>query len=126
VSTIIAAEMDEGVIVLTDDNFEAEIAKHANILVEFYAPWCGHCKKLAPEYSAAAAKLANNDPPIPLGKVDATEQKAIAEKFGIQGFPTLLFFKNGEKREYTGGRTEEAIVAWMQKKSGDASTLAEC
>ena len=55
--------------------------------------YSGHCKKLAPEYSAAALKLANNDPPIPLGKVDATEQKAIAEKFGIQGFPTLLFFK---------------------------------
>ena len=53
----------------------------------------GHCKKLAPEYSQAAQALANNDPAYPLAKVDATEQKKLAERFGIQGFPTLKFFK---------------------------------
>jgi len=55
--------------------------------------YSGHCKKLAPEYAAAAKVLAEQDPAIPLGKVDATEQKKIAEKYGIQGFPTLFFFK---------------------------------
>jgi thioredoxin-like negative regulator of GroEL len=53
----------------------------------------GHCKKLAPEYVAAAETLAKNDPPFFLAKVDATEQKKIAEEFGIQGFPTLKWFK---------------------------------
>jgi len=126
ISTIACAELDEGVIVLTDDNFDEEIAKHPFLLVEFYAPWCGHCKKLAPEYSAAAKILAENDPAYPLGKVDATEQKKIAEKFGVQGFPTLFFFKNGEKMEYTGGRTTDAIVQWIIKKSGPPSTSADC
>jgi thioredoxin-like negative regulator of GroEL len=55
--------------------------------------YSGHCKKLAPEYAGAAKVLAENDPAYPLGKVDATEQKKIAEKYGIQGFPTLFFFK---------------------------------
>ena len=56
-------------------------------------PYSGHCKKLAPEYAAAAKILAEQDPPLPLAKVDATEQKVLAERFGIQGFPTLFFFK---------------------------------
>jgi protein disulfide-isomerase A1 len=125
-TSVFSAELDEGVIVLTDGNFDEELAKHPNILVEFYAPWCGHCKKLAPEYAGAAGILAENDPPYPLGKLDATEHKAVAEKFGIQGFPTLFFFKNGEKMEYTGGRTKDAIVSWVLKKSGPPSTAVDC
>ena len=53
----------------------------------------GHCKKLAPEYEGAAEVLSKNDPPIALGKVDATQEKTLAERFGIQGFPTLFWFK---------------------------------
>lgn len=53
----------------------------------------GHCKTLAPEYAKAAQRLAQNTPPYYIAKVDATENKEAAEKFGIKGFPTLLFFK---------------------------------
>jgi len=120
------AEMDEGVLVLTDDNFDAELAKFDNLLVEFYAPWCGHCKKLAPEYSAAAAKLAEQDPPRYLAKVDATENKAVGERFGVKGFPTLYFFKNGIQQEYTGGRTADTIFQWIMKKSGPSFSEVTC
>ena len=54
VSAVLGAELEDGVIVLNDVNFDEEVGKHPVILVEFYAPWCGHCKRLAPEYSAAA------------------------------------------------------------------------
>lgn len=112
--------------VLTNDNFEEELAKHEGLLVEFYAPWCGHCKKLAPEFSAAAEVLAKNDPPMFLGKVDATVEKDLGEKYGVQGFPTLIYFKNGERVDYNGGRTKDTIVEWVLKKSGPPSTEVTC
>jgi len=70
--------------------------------------------------------LAKNDPPFSLAKVDATEEKKLAERFGVQGFPTLYFFKNGEKTDYTGGRTTDTIVSWILKKSGPPSTQVTC
>jgi protein disulfide-isomerase A1 len=112
--------------VLTDDNFDEAIKANPKMLVEFYAPWCGHCKKLEPEYSGAAEVLAASDPPVPLGKVDATENKKVAERFSIQGFPTLFWFSNGEKLEYGGGRTKDTIVSWVLKKSGPPSAAVTC
>lgn len=81
---------DSDVLVLDESTIDKEIEKHPAILIEFYAPWCGHCKALAPEYEKVATKLKGK---VPVAKIDCDANRKAAEKFEIQGFPTLKLFK---------------------------------
>ena len=86
---------DDGVLELTDETFDEEFAKQDVMMIEFHAHWCSHCKQIAPEYAKAAKALKANNPSYVLAKVDSTENKKITDKFGVKGFPTILFFKRG-------------------------------
>jgi len=111
-------EEEENVLVLNKDNFDEALKLHPFLLVEYYAPWCGHCKALAPKYAAAATKLKEEGSEIKLAKVDATIEKELGDKAGVQGFPTIKFYKNDNKVEYTGGRDTDQIISWLKKRSG--------
>ena len=113
--------VENDVIILTDSTFDKAVAKYDYLLVLFYAPWCGHCKKFHPEYEKAAKTLRKEN--LFLSKVDATVEKKLAEKFEIQGFPTVKLFIKGEAIEYTGGRKEQEVINWMRKKTGPATKL---
>jgi protein disulfide-isomerase A1 len=108
------------VVVLTASIFSTFLASHLHVMVEFYAPWWGHCQALAPDYAAAAAHLAthHSQDDLSLAKVDATEDTDLAQNYDVQGFPTILFVIDGIPKDYTGARTRDAIVTWIDKKLG--------
>lgn len=116
------------VVELDDSNFEELVLDSEDLwLVEFFAPWCGHCKNLAPHWEKAATELKGK---VKLGAVDATVHQGLASKYGIKGFPTIKFFPGGKKdsssaEEYNGGRTADDIVQWALEKAADAAPPPE-
>ena len=76
------------VVELTDSTFYQAVTHSKLSLVMFYAPWCGHCKKLLPEYEEAARTLLNEHD-IKLYKIDGTVEKTTADKYSVNGWPTL-------------------------------------
>lgn len=114
-------EEDE-VVVLTSKNFDEFIKEHKFVFVKFYAPWCGHCKSMAPAYSKVAKRMKAEKNGVPIAKVDATVDNELGSKYGVKGFPTLKLFINGEPIDFQGGREEDQIFDWILKKTGPSST----
>ncbi|KAH8082811.1 protein disulfide isomerase [Cristinia sonorae] len=113
------------VIDLTPDNFHEIIGKGKPALVEFFAPWCGHCKNLAPTYEQLADAFAHAKDKVIIAKVDADgEGKPLGKEYGVTGFPTLKWFNAaGEPEKYEGGRDLDALAGFVTKSSGVKSNI---
>ncbi|GAB0100129.1 Protein disulfide-isomerase A6 homolog [Sergentomyia squamirostris] len=109
----------DDVIELTDSNFNKLVLESDDVwLIEFFAPWCGHCKNLAPHWAKAASELKGK---VKLGALDATVHQVKASEYGVQGYPTIKYFAGGKKdkhsvQDYDGGRTSSEIVSWALEK----------
>jgi thioredoxin domain-containing protein 5 len=105
------------VVDLTDDSFEHQTQAATGQttgkwLVEFYAPWCGHCKTLAPVWDALADSL-DDSAGIVVAKVDCTENRSVCQRFGVTGYPNLKFFADGQMFNYQGARSLEPLEEFV-------------
>jgi thioredoxin 1 len=100
---------EKTVLELSDTTFDTEVNDSTvPVLVDFWAPWCGPCRMLAPVVDRLAAKYADK---LKVGKVNVDENPGVAGKFGIMSIPTLIFFKNGKEVDRVIGALPEPVLA---------------
>jgi len=99
---------------LSELSFDPFLASHNSTLVMFYAPWCGHCKKMKPGYTEAAGKLKEEGIDGVLAAVDATKERRLGERFEVKGYPTLKYFKDGEFAFDLPEREGDKILLFMK------------
>ncbi|XP_026094041.1 protein disulfide-isomerase TMX3 [Carassius auratus] len=89
-------------------------------LVDFYAPWCGYCKKLEPIWQEVGAELTRSGSPVRVGKMDATAYSGMASEFGVRGYPTIKLLKGELAYNYKGPRTKDDVIEFANRVAGPA------
>ena len=105
------------VIQLNKDNFMSDVVESDNLwLILFYAPWCGHCKAFHPELEKVAKATKGL---FKIGAVNCEAEKTLAQKYNIDGYPTVLFFGDNKKKteEYEGDRKAEKVIDYLLEKA---------
>lgn len=111
----------KGVITLHSKNFDSSLREGNVWLVEFYAPWCGHCTRFASTYEVVANQLhaKQNSPSVKrkvnVAKIDGAAERALASRFGVHGFPTFFLIDGWTVREFDGSRSHEGLVNFAEK-----------
>jgi thiol-disulfide isomerase/thioredoxin len=106
-------ESDSGkVVFMVDSHFDSYKVKTNQFLAFFYAPWCGHCKQMKPEFAKASLET-----DVPLVALDCTSDgEKTCGKYEVTGYPSVKYFDNGKPEEYGGGRTKAGILKYLAKK----------
>ncbi|RDW88520.1 hypothetical protein BP6252_00552 [Coleophoma cylindrospora] len=119
-STSVVASTNSAIVDLVPDNFDKIAIGGQPALVEFFAPWCGHCKTLAPVYEELAQSYSFAKDKLVIAKVDADAEKSLGKRFGVQGFPTIKYFdgKSETPEDYNGGRDLESLSKFLTEKTG--------
>ena len=86
-------KLNDKPIILTDNNFDAEVTKNKLIVVDFWAPWCGPCRMVGPLIEELASEYAGK---VAFGKLNVDENITVPSRFGVRSIPTLLVFKDGQ------------------------------
>ena len=113
------ADRNSKVVRLTEANFQEKVYdQDLPVFLEFYAPWCGHCKNLAPTYEKVAVLLEGK---IVVAKIDATAERGLSKRFGIKGFPTMKLMRGDAKADedaidFSGQRSLGHIINWILTK----------
>ena len=115
-------ENNGDVLVVVGKTYEREVINNRkDVMLLFYAPWCGHCKALHPKYEEVAKKLKEKNPKLVMAKIDATENEV--ENINISGFPTIKFYAGDRKGkmpiDYDGDRTVEDIIKFIKKNAAN-------
>ena len=111
---------DSAVVVLTEENFDQVVMDSSkSVFVMFYAPWCGHCKKMKPDLEKVA-KHYRGEQRVVIAKLDCTTQGAVATRFGVKAFPTLKYFPAGDKQglAYEKGRDPWSLIDHINAETG--------
>lgn len=113
----------KNIIELSEQNFEQELsASTLPVLVDFYVPWCGPCKMLAPMLDQLAGEMGGM---VKFAKVNVDEAPEIAGRFDITGVPTLILFKNGEPVDkIVGMAPPAALKRWLSQHAGAPASTA--
>jgi thioredoxin 1 len=107
----------DSVLEFTDDNFDSEVLQaEGTVLVDFWAPWCGPCRQIAPIID----ELAGENPNVKIGKVNIDDNPGAAQRFGVSSIPTLLIFRNGEISDSFIGVRPKAMLQKALTGSGVA------
>ncbi|KAN0139038.1 thioredoxin protein disulfide isomerase [Lactarius tabidus] len=123
--SLLAGAYASNVVDLDPSNFDSFIGQGKPALVEFFAPWCGHCKSLAPIYEQLGDAFGHAKDKVVVAKVDADGAgKPLGQKYEVKGFPTLKWFDGqGSVSEYEGGRDLDSLVNFITQKSGVKSSI---
>jgi protein disulfide-isomerase-like protein len=114
------------VVVLTGDTFSSYVGAGKPAFVEFYAPWCGHCKKLAPEYDIVGEVFSRHSDSVSVAKVDCDAHGDLCKAHGVSGYPTLKWFDaSGAAESYSDGRTSDEIIEFINEKTNLNARIAK-